>query len=498
MREAQQTAGSVIFRRRPRRNPAPPVFFLCLSAFYLLALCLLAPPLPAEDSAEPDVAETDSGRLNTIRYGTETEIAALIQSLRNEKTDTLDDALTGLAQNTHNRGILQGIFSFFAERGKSGLEDRAIRAVEERDLENNETVITALDYLGRLKAGSAVESLQKLISTKERRFMVPAIRALGRVAGADRETADQAAEYLSDYYSTGEPPDEYRREIITALGETGSTRGIPFLKGIASNIEERATLRMAALDALSKIGDDEALPVIISAVSDDDPNVRSSAIAALGPFTGEEVNRAILEAFRDSYYRVRLGAAQASRRGKLEAAVPYLKFRAERDDVPQVRDEAIRALGEIESPGTYEILRALFEDRHSPAPVRIRSAEMLVMRDTGACVEKLIAELDDAKSRNQTALYNGFLSIIGGARSDKLEALARRLLGSADILEKSYALDMAANNNFRGMTEDIRSLTENRNAGLARKARTILGKLEEGADPGSSAPGNQPSPPQTE
>jgi hypothetical protein len=46
------------------------------------------------------------------------------------------------------------------------------------------------------------------------------------------------------------------------------------------------------------------------------------------------------------------------------------------------------------------------------------------------------------------------------------------------MLEKSYALDLAANNNFRGMAGEIRPLTENRNAALARKARNVLGKLE--------------------
>jgi HEAT repeat protein len=379
-------------------------------------------------------------------------------------------------ENTHNRGILRGVFEFFAERGKSGLEERAIRAIEERDLETNETVIAAMDYLGRVKAGNAVDALEKVISTKERRFMSAAIRALGRAAGAGRETADKAAEYLSGYYNADDPPDEYRREIIAALGETGSAMGVPFLAGIASSSEERVTLRMAALDALSAIGDEAGLPAVISAVSDADPNVRSSAIAALGPFEGEEVNRAILEAFRDSYYRARLGAAQASRRGKLKEAVPYLKVRAERDDGPQVRDEAIRALGAIETAETYGILRSLFEDRGAPVPVRIRSAEMLVSRDTEECSEKLIAEMDDAKSRNQIPLYNGLLNIAGGARSGRLEPLARRLLGSADMVERSYALDMAANNNFRSMAEEIRPLTENRNAGLARKARNVLEK----------------------
>jgi HEAT repeat protein len=472
--------------------PRFPLFFLSL----FLAAGLAVRPAPcsvlgAEESAagesgagspaprESSLAEVDSIRLTTIHYGTETEIAALIQSLHNEQSDSLDAELITLAQSTRNRNILRGVFVFFGDRGKTGLEDRAIRAIVERDEETNETVIAAVDYLGRVQAGDAAESLRKLIQTKERRFMIPAIRALGRATGADSGLADEAAEFLTQYYTTEEPPDEYRREIVGAIGETKSPLGIPFLTDLVMSTEERAVLRMAALESLSKIGDDKGLGAIIFAVSDEDPNVRSSAIAALGPFEGEPVDKAILEAFRDSYYRTRIAAAQASRGRKLEAAIPYLKFRSERDDIPQVKDEAIRALGAIDTPETLDILESLFRERKNPDPVRIRSAEMLVANNTEGYIENVIEEMDNAKSRNQTPLYQGLLKIVGGARSEKLEALSRRLLGSADLTEKSYALDLAANNNFRRMAEDVRGLTENRNAGLARKARNVLEKLEE-------------------
>ncbi|MDR3249134.1 MAG: HEAT repeat domain-containing protein, partial [Treponema sp.] len=337
------------------------VFVFCAYALH---------PAAAQDTA----GDSDSARLNTIHYGTETEIATLIQSLHNEKTDALDNELITLVETTRNRNILRGVFAFFGERSKSGLEDRAIRAIDERDEETNETVIAAVDYLGLVKAGQAKESLCRLINTKERRFMVPAIRALGRAAAADEDTAGEVAEFLADYYTIDDPPDEYRRDIIIAIGETGSPLGTPFLVEMASNIELRVALRMAALEALSKIGDEQGLAAIVSAVSDVDPNVRSSAVASLGPFTGEVVDKAILEAFRDSYYRTRIGAAQASRIRKLEEAIPYLKFRAERDDVPQVKDEAIRALGAIGTGEAQSILAALFDERKNPDPVRIRSA----------------------------------------------------------------------------------------------------------------------------
>jgi HEAT repeat protein len=320
----------------------------------------------------------------------------------------------------------------------------------------------------------------KLLDSQERRFMGTAFRALGRVGGTSPEAADDAAEYLIDYYTNREPGDENRREIITALGAAGSRKGVSFLAEIAGSSEERVSLRIAALEALARIGDAEGLNAVISSVSAADPNVRSSAVAALGPFSGEEVDSAILEAFRDSYYRTRIAAAQASRERKFEEAIPYLRYRAERDDVPAVKDEAIRALGAIGSEECLSIIEALFAERKNADRVRIVAAEMLIHNQPGVYLGRLMVELDEAKTKNQTALYNGFLKIAGEARTEKLEDLARRFLASGGIIEKSYALDMAANNRLKTLVEEVRVLTEDKNASLARKARRVLDTLEAG------------------
>jgi hypothetical protein len=88
---------------------------------------------------------TEASRLAVIQYGTETEITALIQTLRTEGADYLDNELLALMETTRNQKILSGIFAFFGEREKSGLEDRAIRVIDERDAAANETVLLAVD-----------------------------------------------------------------------------------------------------------------------------------------------------------------------------------------------------------------------------------------------------------------------------------------------------------------------------------------------------------------
>jgi HEAT repeat protein len=510
-------------------------------------------PAVAEEPAAPETAPSrqeardaeDAKRLDTIRYGTETEIAALIQTLKTENSGELDDELVAVAKRTRNRNILSGVFSFFADREKEGLEDRALQAIESRDDEANETVLSALDYLGKVKSVHAVPYIQELLDAEERPFATACIKALGLIGGSMRQDSPPApvveapeepgalalsetpegemgdetgetgetegtlaegqepeypedapeppppapaprriqdsaaavAEYLVNLYNERSPQDENRREIIIALGDVKSPAGIPLLREIAENSDERSALRMSALDSLAKIGNSGGLGAVLLSVESADPNVRSSAVAALGPFTGADVDKAILEAFRDSYYRTRMAAAQAARDRRFAEAVPYLRYRAERDDVPAVKDEAIKALGAIGNKECLDFLSTLFGERKNADRSRILAAEMLLQNNADSYAAKVIEELDEAKRKNQTALYNGFLRVLGAAKSPALEDLCRRFFSSGGVVEKSYALDMTLNNSFRSLSDQVKALTGEENGSLSRKSRVVVEKL---------------------
>jgi HEAT repeat protein len=461
---------------RPRRPaPKPPVI-------------PSGPYLPLSQKA------VEEQRLDVIRFGTENEIVSLVQTLKNENVDYLDDALITLVQNTTNRNILSGVFSFFADRARGGLEDRAFQAVEEWDLEAVDTVLSAVDYLGKLKVEAAVPFLKGMLEDEDQqRFAAAAVKSLGRIGGGVSNKSEEIARYLVDYYTDSNPLGETRRDIIAAVGETGSSAGIEFLTGIAENNDERVPLRMAALEALSKIKDPAGVDAVLAGVSAEDPNIRAAAVSALGPFEGPEVTAIILEAFRDSFYRTRISAVQAAGMRKMEIAIPYLAFRVERDEVPQVKDEAIKALGAIGTREAETVLAAFFEERKSSDRIRILASEMLMRDHAEAYTEKLVAELDDAKKRNQTGLYNGFLRVIGSAKSPSLEAVTRRFLTSGGVIEKSYALDMIVNNGFRGLVEEVRALADPKNGNLARKAQNTLEKLDPSAKPADEKRGDEKS-----
>ena len=424
----------------------------------------------------PVFAQNDeASRRDTIKYGTESEIANLIQTLRTENIDYLDDELMSLIGTSRNQRILTSVFGFFGDREKRGLEERAIKAISEREDETNETVLSAIDYLGRIRLPEAVPVLKELLNTEERRFLANGFRAIGRASSADSEMADIAVEFLIDYYTYRNPGNDNQNIIITAIGEAGSLLGVPFLVDIALNTDGRIPLRTSALTALAAIGDESGLEAILGCVSTNDPAVRTAAVAALGPFSGEAVDSAILDAFRDSYYRTRIAAAQASRDRRLEAAVPFLKFRAERDEVANVKDESIRALGAIANNEAIEILDSLFSERRNSIQVRVLSCEMLMKIDASRFFSKIAAELNEAKAGNQTNLYNGFLKVVGEAVVDgdtaEIERAALSFMQNGAMVERLYGLDMAANNNLKGLSEQIISLARDRNETLSRRAR---------------------------
>lgn len=440
-----------------------------LIALFLVA-AVLVPALIAEDLAK----KVEDLRRETIRYGTDAEILKLVAELEGEKTEYLDDELAAVLESTKNGKIASTIFGFFARRKAPIVEERAIRTVRERDVETNEAVDAAIEYLGLIGSKDAPPVLREILESEEARFMLGAVRALGRSGGA---SADENATFLLAYNEEHELNDSVKQAIVEAFGELKSKNATTFLSNLVSNGDEKTVRRMAALDSLGMIGDPAALDTVIGALTATDPNVRASAIAALGPFSGEKVDAAILEAFRDSYYKARIAAAKAAGERKLGDATQYLRYRAEQDDVPAVREASISALGAIGSSESLKAVRTVFDEKKYPDRIRIAAASTLLKADESANARDIVVALDEAKNGKRTALYNGLLRVLSAAKSDALEDFARRLLASEDITEKLYAIELIRGNGYRSLEGELKKLAEDKNPTISRKAQDALAKL---------------------
>jgi len=309
---------------------------------------------------EDSVAKLDAARRETIKFGTDAEIMNLLAALESEKLDYLDAELIGLLNASRGVKMVDSLLSYFTKAKRPGGEKKALDILENRDREANSNVFSAISYLSANKSAAASAHLRSILEAEESRFAAAAARALGQT-GSDKD-----AEFLVRYVEDYSPADSLIAEIIFALGELKSKKATDYLLGLAASEDTKPVRKMSALEALGKIGDKEAVDGILAALREQDANVRASAISALGSFSGRKVDEALVESFRDSFHKVRVAAAQAVGERKLAQAIPFLKFRAERDEVPAVREECVKALGKIGTKEALGVLSALFADKKTP------------------------------------------------------------------------------------------------------------------------------------
>ena len=420
----------------------------------------------------------DAAMRETINYGTDNEILELIKKLRASGIDYMDDDLVRLVSKTKNQNIILGVFSFFNERSREGLEKPALAILDGREVESSQKINAALDYLGTVKEEGAIPAIMEIISSDDTDYHGTAIRALGKLVYSETGGArPEITEMLIVYYNNRDPGDGVRQAIVSAIGGSGGKDAAPFLLEIINSNEQGTPLRMAAMEAAGKLKDRSTLESIIASASSADPNIRFAAVEALGSFDGDAVDAVILEGFRDTYFRTRLAAVRSAKARRLKDAIPYLRYRAERDEAAAVRDEAVMALGEMDNSEADAALLALLEDGKVGDSLRSRSAEMLIRNNADRYAEKVIAKLDEAKARNQTTLYKGLLKVLSSAKTGKVENLTARLFASKDVTEKFYALDLTANNRFTAFKDEVEKLAKDKNPSLSRRAKTTLEKI---------------------
>ncbi len=189
-----------------------------------------------------------------------------------------------------------------------------------------------------LQAGSPYEDLMKRDLRLAARCLAEGVRVEPRVAREIRralfDLAFQAPfrrlrEAAEDLLVRWARIDERTREQLLRHAREGPTK-----------------TRAAALQALGKLQDPQALPALTQALQDKDPSVRRAAALALGELQDPQALPALLHALRDEDAFVREAAARALGKLKDPQALPAL-LHALQDKNAIVRGAAARAMEEL-------------------------------------------------------------------------------------------------------------------------------------------------------
>jgi len=189
--------------------------------------------------------------------------------------------------------------------------------VENLQSSDRQTRLLAVEELGRIGDGKAVDALLNLVITKAEdwRIKIRAVRLLGEIA--DPGVSEVLVRVFNDPFLNEECP-AMKWNTAIALGKDfnkGSRAVDSLIDALNYN---NLLVREAAIQSLGKIGDSRAVPFLIPALNDKSFAIKFGTIKALG----------------------NIGDPQA---------IPFLKQIAKNDNDPYIKGEALSVLEKISS-----------------------------------------------------------------------------------------------------------------------------------------------------
>lgn len=431
-------------------------------------------PLRAEDAAPGASAATEaSKRADTLKYGIESQVLELVSTLAGEKNDDFKDELLAILDGSASPKLRIAVLGFFGKLEDEAAEGRAAAFVKGRDELDAALVDAAFSYLAGIKSGAAAGEAEEILKDGEKRFARGAIIALG--SGGDQGSA----KLLAEAYGKEGAGEQEKEEILLALGKLKSVDSYDFISGIALSADSSKVLRMRACAALGELGDPRAIKTLVSAQAATDPNVRASAIAALGKFPAAEAKRAVREGLRDSHVLARLAAAKATGESGDGEAIPFLEFKIRNDPERQVREASIEALSKIGGKGAEAFLAELAEDGKAAVAYRASAFKALILRGGPESRGRMLAALEAAKPAKDRAAFMAFAREAAQADAPESAPFVESLLADTDFQVRLGAIAWVERNRHKPLADAVKRLSDSDPVEAVRKRASLaLGRLE--------------------
>ncbi len=262
-------------------------------------------------------------------------------------------------------------------------------------------------------------------------------------------TADDVDQALADQLD--KLPSERAALVIAAMADRPDRVQLVAIMNVAQS--DNKTLRLAAFDALRRVGNETCLPVLMQTALDSDPDLSALARQSLAELRGEGVDAQIVKLLAsadDKSSPLLLELVGRRRIAAVSEVLPLLE-----NKTAAIRHAALKALGETV---TLERLSLLVEQAVSPkrsedaavAQQALKAASVR-MPDREACAMQLSKAIDRSPTAAKVTLLE-ILSEVGGAQALKtLDAAARssddtlqdassRLLGKWNSVEAATVL----------------------------------------------------------
>lgn len=424
-------------------------------------------------AAEKDKDDADEKRRETIRFGTDSEIVSLVQTLISNDDPRYSDELYDVFENSRSPAAREKILEYFATFEDPCLEDYAVTVLNDPYDEKNSTVEQAFRYVAAVKTKAAVPAVVALLESENESYFLPALTALGEIGG------EAEAKYLVEFLERPELTTPQKQQLMRVLGKLQALETWDSLVEIAQDEGENGFVRAYAAEAIGAMKKAESVGILSKLFESSDPNLRCYVIKGISNFETDEAKQLVIQGIKDSQYKVRLEAISAAEKMKIAEAVPYLIYRAKNDSERQVKNKAYEALAGMETKEAESFLLEQLADKKSSDTVKYSVAEILLKRTKSGRAEiaRLASDLVKDERRKPFCITIG--KLITKYPESAFSSVCEEYLSSKDSAVCAVGLDIYNAGKFPGAESAVRKIAEEAKPSANRtKARKIL-KMDE-------------------
>jgi HEAT repeat protein len=213
-----------------------------------------------------------------------------------------------------------------------------------------------------------------------------------------------------------------RQTLVQALGRLRDPRIYAPLRELAHDPDD--WIRRDAMDLCARLDDSQAVEILLDGLQDGEINVRRAALTGLRYQRAREAGPAVAECLLDPSPAIRIAAARTLAEIGTPIAVERIGLLVD-DDVEEVRQEVVEALGGLGQEECLGALEVLLRDK-APA-VRQRAAQAIARLNTSPAIEALVAGLNHplargpAQQKLQQMGSGGLRALLRAARSAQPE-----------------------------------------------------------------------------
>ena len=426
----------------------------------------------AEHATQEYVDESN----DTFKYGVEDQICSALDTLISEEDPRFVEAVYDLFSETKSSVVKQKVLAYFTKLKDPCLEDFAVGVINDPYDEKKAIVSACFSYVSAVKSTAAVPGVVDLLDKEEEDYFNSALSCLGDVGG------DEEAVFIAEYLDRSDLTTAQRQQLMKVLGKLKAVQTYDKLVEIVQNEDEDSYVRMYAAEAIGAMQMDNAEEILADLFETDDANLRVYVIKGLSNFTDKMATDIIIQALRDSQYKVRLEAINSVQQQELKSAVPYLIYRCkDKGEQQQVKDKCYTVLADFNTKEGNDYLVSLIKDKRLGDNTKAKVAAALLKNGNAGTSEIIELARDTLKNDIHKNLRYSLGKEFAKYGRAEYEGICSEYLANKDVATQGTGIDIYAKGKYSSLTPQIEQIARNgkKNNANAKKARKILGMAEE-------------------